>query len=314
MRSHILFDGAPRHIVTDRFTDLVTLVAAPVFTSVTAPVAKEHGRQIMIDRGKKNVLGVLVDAVDYEHAVETIVRAARDSQPLGVTALAVHGVMTGATNDVHRHRLNQLGLVLPDGQPVRWALNRLHGAALSDRVYGPTLMLKTCQRAAEEGIPVFLFGGDDPMLKSLVAALRARFPSLDIAGTRPSRFRRIDAEEHAEMLDEIRSSQARIVFVGLGCPRQEVFVYENVHALGMPMLAVGAAFAFHAGMLDQAPAWMQRWGLEWFYRFLKEPRRLWHRYLVLNPMYVTMIGLQALGLRRRDPLSTRPPTDEMCFG
>lgn len=268
----------------------------------------------MIDHGKHNVLGVLVDAVDYERAVERIASAARERQPLGVTALAVHGVMTGATDEEHRHRLNQFGLVVPDGQPVRWALNRLHGAGLGDRVYGPTLMLKTCQRAAEDGIPIFLFGADQEMLDRLQASLLDRFPGLKIAGARPSKFRQINAEERAEMIAEIKASGAQITFVGLGCPRQEIFVYENVDELSMPMLAVGAAFAFHAGVLDQAPPWMQRNGLEWFYRFLKEPRRLWHRYMVLNPMYVSMLTLQALGLRRRDPSSTTPPAEEQHYG
>lgn len=268
----------------------------------------------MIDHGKHNVLGVLVDAVDYERAVDRIASAARERQPLGVTALAVHGVMTGATDDEHRHRLNQFGLVVPDGQPVRWALNRLHGAALSDRVYGPTLMLKTCARAAEEGIPIFLFGADQEMLDKLQESLMDRFPGLKIAGARPSKFRKINAEEKAEMIADIKASGAQICFVGLGCPRQEIFVYENVDELSMPMLAVGAAFAFHAGVLDQAPPWMQRNGLEWFYRFVKEPRRLWHRYMVLNPLYVSLLGLQALGLRRKDPTATTPPTVEQHFG
>lgn len=268
----------------------------------------------MIDHGKHNVLGVMVDAVDYERAVDRIASAAHEGQPLGVTALAVHGVMTGATDEQHRHRLNRLGLVVPDGQPVRWALNRLHGAGLDDRVYGPTLMLKTCERAAEDGIPIFLFGADQAMLDKLQASLRLKFPGLIIAGARPSRFRKINAEEKAEMIAEIKASGAKIMFVGLGCPRQEVFVYENVDELSMPMLAVGAAFAFHAGVLDQAPPWMQKNGLEWLFRFLKEPRRLWHRYMVLNPMYVSMLLLQGLGIRRRDPSCTTPPETEQHYG
>ena len=141
-----------------------------------------------------------------------------------------------------------------------------------------------------------------------------RFPGLKIAGARPSKFRKIDAEERADMIAEIKASGAQITFVGLGCPRQEIFVYENVDELSMPMLAVGAAFAFHAGVLDQAPPWMQRNGLEWFYRFVKEPRRLWHRYMVLNPMYVSMLTLQALGLRRRDPTATTAPAEEQHYG
>lgn len=265
----------------------------------------------MIDHGKHNLLGVRIDAVDYDAAVERIVAAARQRQPLAVSALAVHGVMTGALSSEHRHRLNELELVVPDGQPVRWGLNWLHRVGLASRVYGPELMLRTCQRAADEGLSVFLFGGNESLLNTLSSSLARKIPGLRIAGVRPSQFRQVTAEEQQEAQAAILASGASITLVGLGCPRQEVWAYENRQALAMPVLAVGAAFAFHAEQLSQAPRYLQDRGLEWFYRLLCEPRRLWRRYLLLNPLYVSMLLAQRVGLRKYEPvLLTDPPQEE----
>lgn len=268
----------------------------------------------MIDRGRHNVLGVRISAVDYDAATERIVRAARRGQPLAVSALAVHGLMTGALDATQRHRLNEIDLLVPDGQPVRWALNRLHGAALPDRVYGPNLMLEVCRRAVSEQLPVFLFGGDAAMLQELSTRLRKRLPNLQIAGTRASRFRTLDATERRELIEAIRDSGAKIAFIGIGCPRQEVFIYELRKALSMPLLAVGAAFPFHAGQLPQAPKWMQRRGLEWLFRLASEPRRLWRRYLYLNPLFVLLFLGQMSGLYVIDPDNTQAPQQEDCYG
>ena len=231
----------------------------------------------MINVGKRNVLGIGVSVVDYDGAVDAVITAGRNQAPLKVTALAVHGVMTGAMNPEHRWRLNRFDLVTPDGQPVRWALNLLHRASLQDRVYGPELTLRVCARAAQEGLPVYLYGSRPDVLERLEASLSKRFPDLIICGSRPSLFRTSSAEEKAEIADEIRKSGARIVLVGLGCPRQEVWAYEYADMLGLPVLAVGAAFDFHAGLLPQAPRALQDRGLEWLYRLVQEPRRLWRR-------------------------------------
>ncbi|MCA9118926.1 MAG: WecB/TagA/CpsF family glycosyltransferase [Planctomycetaceae bacterium] len=268
----------------------------------------------MIDRGRHNVLGIMVNAVDYDAAVQRIVDAARAKQPLAVSALAVHGIMTGVLDREHRYRLNELDLIVPDGQPVRWALNRLHSARLRDRVYGPNLMLKTCERAAEEGLPVFLFGGNEELLSALRTKLAEQFPKLQFAGCQASKFRQFTPEERDQTIDAIRQSGAAITMVGLGCPRQEVWAYEFREALSMPLLAVGAAFNFHAGLLPQAPQIMQDWGFEWLFRLVAEPRRLWQRYLVLNPLYASMLCLQALRLRSFDPNDARRPDHEILYG
>ena len=268
----------------------------------------------MISRGKRNVLGVSVDVIDYESSVDQIVKAANDKRGFAVTALAVHGVMTGAMDPEQRFRLNQFDLVVPDGQPVRWALNLLHSVHLDERVYGPTLMLELCERCAKDGLPIYLYGSNTDVLAKLRQRLNAQFPKLDIAGAQPSRFRRVTAEEKSQIVQTIRDSGAQLVFAGLGCPRQEVWTYEYRDALSMPVIAVGAAFDFHAGTIPQAPSTLQRAGLEWLYRLSREPKRLWRRYALLNPLYVAMITAQATGLRRFDGSPGTRPKQEMNYG
>ena len=268
----------------------------------------------MTELERYSILGIRIHAVDYDAAVERILRAARNAQPLAVSALAVHGVMTGALDRVHRHRLNEIDLLLPDGQPVRWALNWLHKTKLRDRVYGPRLMLELCRRAAAEGLPIFLFGGDDAMLAALRRRLGESAPGLRIAGCRASRFRALTPDERRELVDEIKSSDARLVFVGIGCPRQEVFVYELRNDLSVPLVAVGAAFALHASRVPQAPPPMQRAGLEWLFRFTVEPKRLWRRYALLNPLFVLLLALQGLHVYTIDPDDRRVPQQEMRYG
>jgi exopolysaccharide biosynthesis WecB/TagA/CpsF family protein len=241
------------------------------------------------------VLGLPIRAIDYDRAVDLIAEAALAGEPLRVSALAVHGVMTGVLDPVHGARLRSFDMLVPDGQPVRWALRVLHGLRLPDRVYGPELTLRLCRRAEQDGIPIFLYGSREETLGRLVAGLHERFPRLQIAGTEPSKFRRLSEKEQDEVSGRIRESGARITFVGLGCPRQEVWAYEHSAALEMPVLAVGAAFDFHAGTLPQAPTWMQNRGLEWLFRLSKEPRRLWRRYLLLNPYFVCLLALQVSG-------------------
>lgn len=260
----------------------------------------------MISHGKRNVLGVLVDAVDYEAATEQVVAAAHERRPFALTALAVHGVMTGVLDPPHNARLNSFDLVTPDGQPVRWALNSLHGAALADRVYGPTLTLRVLARFADEGLPVYLYGSTEDTLGRLIPALERMFPALKIAGVEPSKFRPAQPGEDVEIADRIRSSGARLALVGLGCPRQEVFAYAMRPLLDMPLMAVGAAFDYHAGLLRKPPPWMQRSGLEWLWRLGLEPKRLWRRYVVLNPAYLARLAAQKTRLWKATP----PPAAE----
>ena len=265
-----------------------------------------------IDHGAHSVLGLPISAVDYDAAVGHVIAAAIARRPLSVSALAVHGVMTGVLDPEHRFRLRRISMLVPDGQPVRWALRWLHGVKLPDRVYGPTLMLKCCKAAAESSLPIFLYGSTEDTLTSLARNLTDSFPGLQVAGKMSSRFRKLNEHEQQAVFDEIRSSGARITFVGLGCPRQEVWAYENAENLQMPALAVGAAFDFHAGKLAQAPQFLQDRGLEWAFRLYREPTRLWRRYLYLNPLFIWNLSMQRLGIA--DYSTESRPEEESRFG
>lgn len=263
--------------------------------------------------GKKNVLGILINAIDYEAALDTIFAGARNRRPVAVSALAVHGIMTGVMDAEHRHRLNTFELLVPDGQPVKWVLNWLHSTRLTDRVRGPSLTMMVCERAAAEGEPLYIYGSTPTILEQLEASLRKLFPSIVIAGMEPSKFRRMTVLEKDDLVRRVKASGATVMLVGLGCPRQEIFTYELRNELSMPVLAVGAAFPFIAGLTPEAPAWMQHVGLEWLFRLFSEPRRLWRRYLYLNPAYLFLVALQATKLTQFATKGT-VPVSESLFG
>lgn len=251
-----------------------------------------------IDAGKLNVLGVMVDGVDYDAVIARVLAAARERQPLSLTALAVHGVMTGVRDPRHRARLNAFDIVAPDGQPVRWGLNILYGAGLSDWVSGPELTARLLSRMSDEGLPVYLYGSTPEIVESLSVSLGGALPALRVAGAEPSKFRDSTSGEFAALANRINGSGARLLLVGLGCPRQEIFTHAMRSLLDLPVLAVGAAFDYQAGRLRPAPKWMQRHGLAWLFRLIREPRRLWRRYLALNSEYLARLAAQKLGLWR----------------
>jgi exopolysaccharide biosynthesis WecB/TagA/CpsF family protein len=261
---------------------------------------------------KKNILGILIDNASLETATTMVIEAARRGEAFAVSALAVHGVMEGVLDAAHRYRLNHLELTVADGQPVRWALNHLHAVGLRERVYGPNLTLAVISRAEQEKLSVYFYGSTRDVLALLCANLQERFPNLRIAGASPSTFSRITPEAANLIGDRIRQSGAQIVFVGLGCPRQEVWAYEFRDRLKLPILAVGAAFPFLAGTLRQAPKWMQDRGLEWLFRLCTEPRRLWRRYLMLSPAYLFLVACQSLGFSFR--ANGAPPAKEILYG
>ena len=261
---------------------------------------------------KKNILGILVDSASLETAAAKVIEAAQQGAAFAVSALAVHGVMEGVLDPAHRYRLNHMELVVADGQPVRWALNHLHAAGLQQRVYGPNLMLSIIARAEQEALPVYFYGSTSSVLDLLCANLQKKFPNLRIAGASPSTFGRITPEAADSIRGHVQQSGAQIVFVGLGCPRQEVWAYEFRERLCVPIVAVGAAFPFLAGTLRQAPQWMQDRGLEWLFRLATEPRRLWRRYLLLSPAYLFLVACQWMGFSFRD--TGTPPAKEILYG
>lgn len=268
----------------------------------------------MIDHGKKNILGVAISALDYECAVSRIIESAKAGTRCATTALAVHGLMTGALERAHRHRLNSFDLVTPDGQPVRWALNLLHGTKLLDRVYGPNLTLQVCQEASRQGMGVYFYGSKAEVVEELCERMKAMCPGLKIAGAQPSEFRTLSAREQMATVERIQSSGAHILIVGLGCPRQEIFTYEMSQYLNMPVLAVGAAFDYHAGLLQEPPRFLQDAGLQWLYRLCQDPARLWRRYLFTNTQFVAMFLAQWLRLWHPSLDDTQVPLADVRFG
>src|ERR1700683_3051631 len=203
----------------------------------------------MRDTCKRNVLGIMMDAVDYQMASDFVFEAAGEKRGSAISALAVHGLMTGTINREQKFRLNHFDLLVPDGQPVRWALNQLHNAQLGDRVYGPKLTGKICERAAQEGVPVYFYGSTSEVLEALRKNLKLKYPQLAIAGMEPSKFRRLTRQEKTELAARIRKSGAAITFVGLGCPRQGVFAFESGRGRGVPPPGrqAGASSALDAG-------------------------------------------------------------------
>lgn len=242
---------------------------------------------------KVDLFGIKYSVTDYDTAVDQIMvyvdllnRLGESRVGYGVTALAVHGLIEGYRDAVLKNQINSIDLVVPDGQPVRWAMNALHHTKLRDRVYGPTLMLKLLHAAQLRNIPIFFYGSKQETLDLLRSNLMKQFPNLQIIGMQADRFRESTDEEKIRDRNLITDLGAKLVFVGRGCPRQEKWVAENKDHIPAVLIAVGAAFDFHAGTVKQAPSWMQNMGLEWLFRLIQEPKRLWKRYLVTNSIFL----------------------------
>lgn len=233
-----------------------------------------------------DLLGVHVSATTYDETCDAIVAAVRAEQSAVVSLHAVHAIVTSSRDRELLRKVNDFDVIAPDGQPVRWALNRLYHAGLPDRVCGPELMLRLCERAAAEGIPIYLYGSSPDVIDALCANLAEQYDGLIIAGAESPPFRKLSAEEDDDMVRRINDSGAAIVFIGLGCPKQDHFAADHRDRIRGVQVCVGAAFDFHAGRKKIAPGWMQRRGLEWVFRLVQEPRRLWRRYLVTNTLFI----------------------------
>lgn len=235
---------------------------------------------------KHNLFGVNVSQTCYEEATEIIMQAARERRPMLVDHMPVHGLIEACQDAVLNEKIKHFDIVAPDGQPVRWALNRFYNTGLSERVYGPELMLRLCREAEREGVGVYLYGSQSWVLERLQHNLLRQFPALRIGGAESPPFRPLTPEEDHAAVDRINHSGSGLIFLGLGCPKQEHFAYDHREKIEGVQLCVGAAFDFHAGCKRIAPAWMQRNGLEWVFRLLTEPRRLWQRYLRTNSLFL----------------------------
>jgi N-acetylglucosaminyldiphosphoundecaprenol N-acetyl-beta-D-mannosaminyltransferase len=249
---------------------------------------------------RAEILGIPLAVSDYEEVVDWMdATIAADGRGY-LTAAAVNLVMSAREDPAVRAAVLGATLAVPDGQPLVWALKAL-GHMRATRVYGPDLMARYCARAARTGTPIYLYGGRTPAaLELLQERLRARFPGLQIAGADSPPFRALTLEEEERAIAAIDNSGAKVVWVGTGQPKQELWMHRMRPRLQTPLLAgVGAAFDFHAGLVAQAPPWMGRNGLEWTYRLAREPRRLWRRYARYNPRFVAGFAHQYLRERHR---------------
>jgi N-acetylglucosaminyldiphosphoundecaprenol N-acetyl-beta-D-mannosaminyltransferase len=233
----------------------------------------------------EQVLGVPVHALSWAQAVERVFDWAGRGESRAVFLCNVHSVVTARGNGRHAEAMNRADLVAPDGAPVAWVLRRL-GHPNQPRISGPDLMWTCCRRASELGTGIFLYGGSPNTLLRLEHRIRAEFPNINIVGTHSPPRRPLSAGEDEMVVRMINQSGARIVWVGLGCPKQEDWIQAHWGRIQAVMLGVGAAFDFHAGDVKRAPQWMQRAGLEWMHRLLQDPRRLARRYLVTNSAFV----------------------------
>lgn len=247
---------------------------------------------------RANILGVGISALTMRWTLEIIDSWIERDERRYICVATVHSVMEAQRDPALRAILNQSGLTTPDGMPLVWLSRRL-GFPHVERVYGPDLLLALAEHGLERGYRHFFYGGAPGVAERLADRLRERFPGIRIAGVYAPPFRPLLREEDALVVALINRLRPEIVWVGLGCPKQEHWMAEHVERLEVPVLiGVGAAFDFLSGVKRQAPRWMQHHGLEWLFRLAQEPRRLWRRYLLDNPRFVLAVALQLSGIRR----------------
>lgn len=231
------------------------------------------------------ILGMKVNSILPSQAADKIINWAKQSQSRYICAANVHMTMESYDNSEYRNIINSADMVTPDGMPLVWML-RLLGEKEQQRIYGPDLTLWVCRKAAEESISIGLYGGEPNTLQMFKQNLETRFPGLNIACAISPPYRPLTVSEDEFYIKKINESGAKVLLVGLGCPKQERWMAEHKNKITAVMIGVGAAFDFHAGTVRQAPGWIQKFGMEWFFRLLMEPKRLWKRYLKHNPRFV----------------------------
>jgi N-acetylglucosaminyldiphosphoundecaprenol N-acetyl-beta-D-mannosaminyltransferase len=245
-----------------------------------------------------NVLGVGLSVLNLQTALDAIAAAVRERRKGYVCVTGVHGVMEAQDDDGFKKILNESFLCTPDGMPMVWA-GKLAGHRDMSRVYGPDLMLEVCAWSETSGAKHFFYGGADGVAELLAQKLKGKFPKLRVVGTFTPPFRALNEAEVKNLQQQVAAAQPDIFWVGLSTPKQEKFMAEFLPQLDATlMLGVGAAFDFHSGRVRQAPRWMQRSGLEWFYRLCCEPRRLAKRYFRNNPLFILKFLAQLTGLKK----------------
>lgn len=241
-----------------------------------------------------------IDALNWTEVIERLTTWAQAGESRTVAICNAHVIVTATRDPVFRQAIECADMATPDGAPVAWMLRRT-GFPGQPRISGPDVMWSLCERCARMNIPIFLYGSTEGTLVALKARLLAAFPALKVAGMASPPFRPLSPEEDQRAIAELNASGAGVVFIGLGCPRQELWMAEHRAKVQAVMIGVGAAFDFHAGVVRRAPVWMQNLGLEWLHRLLSEPRRLWRRYLVTNALFVIGALRQLAGHRSGAP-------------
>jgi N-acetylglucosaminyldiphosphoundecaprenol N-acetyl-beta-D-mannosaminyltransferase len=231
------------------------------------------------------VIGQRIDVLTWDGAVKTIDGWARKRESRVVCICNAHSLVTANRDEEFATIIREADMATADGYPVAYLLRR-QGNPRQERINGPDLMLRYCEEASRVGTPIYLLGGEPSTLELLREALTDKFPPLKIAGQYSPPFRQLTPAEDESIVANINASGAGVVWVGLGCPKQEQWMAAHRGRVNAVMVGVGAAFDYHAGTLQRAPSWMQHHGLEWLYRLLKEPRRLWRRYLITNSLFV----------------------------
>lgn len=245
----------------------------------------------MMDAPHRTILTMPVAVTSYDKTSDLIVLAAQRQQSQYVCVANVHMCMEAFDSATFNKVVNNADLVVPDGKPLVWALKGL-GEQQATQVRGSDLLLHLCQKAEQLRIPVGLYGGTPESLLDFIRFLKKQYPQLTIVFHSSPPFRDLTQTERVDYMEEIRTSGARILFVGIGCPKQENWMAEHKGKLDCVMIGVGAAFDFFSGRKKHAPRWMQQAGLEWLFRLASEPRRLWKRYLKHNPRFVFYFACQ----------------------
>ena len=248
-------------------------------------------QQIFNVRKGARVLDAFVDSLDWAEVLEVAGQWAQTQQSRYLCFCNVHSIVTATFQSDAGDAVRGADLALPDGMPVAWAL-RMLGFRKQPRIDGPTFMRRFCSDLQQNGNSVFLYGNQQSTLDILCANLTTMFPTLRIAGAISPPYRRLTPDEDDAIVNTINASGASVLLVGLGCPKQELWMAEHRDRIRSLMVGVGAAFDYHAGIVTRAQPWMQAWGLEWLYRLTREPRRLWRRYLVTNALFVVYLAAQ----------------------
>ena len=246
------------------------------------------------------IFGIKISILmSYEDAYMLLLNRVKSAQfPAYITVNNVHTIVEGVRNKEYAKVINNAFLALPDGKPLS-IIAKKKGEKNITRIFGPTFMKKTLEWGQNDNLKHFFFGSSKETLNKMIAVIQKRFSMVNIVGAISPPFRKFSDQENAEYIQQINSVGPDIIWVGLGAPKQEVWMYENYKKLNKGiMVGIGAGFDYLAGNTKHAPQWMKNMALEWLYRLIQEPRRLWKRYLVTNTLFIVYILLEILRLKK----------------